>query len=107
VRCRDVVNYEFFGVFSVCRFPPTVFFLVGHQTITAYSRMGHRQKTIICCFDPRSPHITAFQIHERIYRKIHLDEEDILMIQTDGTRRQVFIRFKHSMRLHNVMIATK
>ena len=28
------------------------------------ARMSDRHNTIVCCFDPRSPRITAFHIHE-------------------------------------------
>jgi hypothetical protein len=68
--------------------------------------MGDRQNTIVFCFDPRNPRITAFQVHEWIFEKLHLDEEDIRMIQIDGTRRQVFIKFTHSTLLHNVLTET-
>jgi hypothetical protein len=68
--------------------------------------MGDRQNTIVRCFDPRSPRITAFQIHEWIFEKLRLDEEDIRMTQIDGTRRHVFIKFTHSTHLHSVLTET-
>ena len=74
--------------------------------MTTDSRMSDRQNIILCCFDPRSPRITAFHIHEWIYEKLQLDEEDILMIQIDGTR-QVFIKFTNSTRMQSVLTETK
>jgi hypothetical protein len=68
--------------------------------------MGDRQNTIVCCFDPRSPRITAFQIHDWIFETLRLDEEDIRMIPIDGTRRHVYIKFTHSTRLHRVLSET-
>jgi hypothetical protein len=32
----------------------------------------------------KSPRISAFNIHEWIYEKLHLPEEDLNMIQIDG-----------------------
>jgi hypothetical protein len=69
-------------------------------------KMGDRQNTIVCCFDPRSPRITAFQIHEWIIVTLRLDEEDIRMIHIDGTRRHVYIKFTHSTRLDRVRSET-
>jgi len=49
--------------------------------------------TIVCGFDPRSPRVNAFRIHEWIYENLHIAEENIRMIQIDGTRRRVYIKF--------------
>lgn len=46
--------------------------------------MGDRQNAIVCVFDPKSPRISAFQIHERINETLRLQESDIRMIQMDG-----------------------
>jgi hypothetical protein len=74
--------------------------------MTKDSMVSDRQNTIVCCFNPRSPRITAFHIHEWIYEKLRLDEEDIRMIQIDGTR-QVFIKFTNSTRMQSVQSETK
>ena len=55
--------------------------------------MSDRQNTLVCVFDTRSPRIPAFHIHEWIYEKMKIPEHDIRMIQIDGTRRNVFIKF--------------
>ena len=51
--------------------------------------MNDRLNTIVCAFDPRSPRISAFNIHERIHDNMRLAEEDIRAIQVDGPRRRV------------------
>ena len=55
--------------------------------------MGDRHNTIVCCFDPRSPQITAVNIHEWIYECLHMPEENIRMLQIDGARRRIYIKF--------------
>jgi hypothetical protein len=53
--------------------------------------MGEGQNKIVCIFDMRSPRIAAYNIHEWIYAKLRLQEDEIRMIQTDGSRRRVYI----------------
>jgi len=65
--------------------------------------MGERQNTIVCCFDPRSPRINAFHIHEWIYEHLHLQKESIGMIQIDGARRYVYITFNDEECMNKVL----
>jgi hypothetical protein len=46
-------------------------------------------------FDVKSPRISAYSIHEWIFETLHIAEEDLLMIQIDGPRRHVYIKYKH------------
>jgi hypothetical protein len=69
--------------------------------------MSDRKNTILSCFDLKSPLITAFQIREWIHEKLHLEEEEIRMIQLDGSRRQVFINFAKGGRMLDVISDTK
>jgi hypothetical protein len=55
--------------------------------------MTDRRNTIVCIFDPTSPRISAFQIHEWIYEQLHLPEHDVRMVQIDGPRRRVYMKF--------------
>jgi hypothetical protein len=55
--------------------------------------MGERQNAIVCVFDPRNPTLSAYQIHERIHEQLKVREQDIRMIQVDGPRRSVYIKF--------------
>jgi hypothetical protein len=54
--------------------------------------MAERLNTTVCTFDPASPKITAFEIHEWIHNTLRIPEQNVTMIQVDGIRRQVFIR---------------
>jgi hypothetical protein len=65
--------------------------------------MSDRQNTIVYRFEPRSPRISAFQIHEWIYENIKLEEEDISMIKIDCTRRHVFIKFTNTTHMIEVL----
>jgi hypothetical protein len=66
-----------------------------------------RQNTIVCCFDLRSPRITAFHIHEWIHTALRLAEDDVQMIQIDGPRRRVYIKFISNMRMQEVLLGTR
>ena len=65
--------------------------------------MSDRQKTLVCNFDPRSPRISAHDIHEWIYDTLRLPEEDITMIQIDGIKRRVLIKFSHESRMEEIL----
>jgi hypothetical protein len=80
--------------------------LVGKQTEVG-ERMTDRQNTIVCCFDLRSPRIIAFHIHEWIHMALRLAEEDVQMIQIDGPRRRVYIKFISNMRMQEVLLETR
>lgn len=60
-----------------------------------------------CVFDLRSPRITAYQIHEWIYEELKLPENDVHMIQIDGPRQRVFIKFANNERLQSTLQTTK
>ena len=55
--------------------------------------MVDRQSTTVRIFDLKSPRISAFQIHEWIHVNLCLQESDIRMIQIDGPRCRVYIKF--------------
>jgi hypothetical protein len=76
---------------------------VSKINLESERRMSNRQNIIVCRFEPRSPRIIAFHIHEWIYEKLRLDEEDICMIQINDTRRQVFIKFINTSRMIEVL----
>jgi hypothetical protein len=58
--------------------------------------MGERQNTLTCSFGPKSPRISAFEIHEWIHEQLKIPEHEVAMIQIDGPKRQVFIKLKYS-----------
>jgi hypothetical protein len=65
--------------------------------------MNDRRITIACIFDLNSPRITAYQIPDCIYEKLQLPEEEVRMIQIDGPKRQVYIKFATSEQTHVVL----
>jgi len=54
--------------------------------------MSEHRNTLACCFDPTSPQLTAFDIHEWIHSQLQVSERSVLVIQIDGTCSQVFIK---------------
>ena len=68
--------------------------------------MGERCNTVVCCFDPRSPRINAFQVHEWIYDSLQLPEEKIRMTQIDGFKRSVYIKFSKEDGIYDLQRAT-
>jgi len=55
--------------------------------------MSERKNTLVCTFDPHKPRISAFDIHEWIYKQLHVPENAKNMVQVEGPRRQVYINF--------------
>ena len=66
-----------------------------------------RHKTLVCSFDPRSPSITVYDIHEWIHDTLRLAEEDITMIRVDGLKRRVFIKFAKENRMKEILEETE
>ena len=62
---------------------------VGCNNVT----MEDRRNTIVCIFYLQSLRISAYQIHEWFHDELHLQEEDVRMIQIDWTQRQVYVKF--------------
>jgi hypothetical protein len=56
--------------------------------------MADRQNTVVCTFDASSPRITAFDFHEWIFAEFRIPERQILAIQVDVIKRQVFIKLR-------------
>ena len=73
---------------------------------TQIKNMSDRQNRLVCAFDMRSPRITAYQIHEWIYEKMQLPENDISMIQIDGSKRHVFIKLANTEPMQHVLQET-
>ena len=56
--------------------------------------MCKRNNTIICAFNLRTPRISAYEIHERIYAQMCLNDQEVTMVQIDGPKRHVYINFE-------------
>jgi hypothetical protein len=65
--------------------------------------MAECQNTPVCIFDPRSPRISAYQIHESIYKTMGLLEDDVNMIQIVGSKRRVYIKFVNNQRMTRIL----
>jgi len=65
--------------------------------------MSDRLNTLVCISDPSSPRISANNIHEWINEALRLMEEDIQVIQVDGPRRRVFIKFYNEDRMNEIL----
>jgi len=48
---------------------------------------------MVCSFDATSPRINAHEIHEWLFNDLKVNEHTVLMIQIDGAKRQVFVKF--------------
>jgi hypothetical protein len=66
-----------------------------------------RKDTIVCSFDKTSPKITAYEIHEWIYARLHLESEDVSTIQIDGPIRQVYLKVKQAKIIEDVINRTQ
>ena len=68
--------------------------------------MAERKQTIICMFDHKSPRISAFDIHEWLYEQLHIDESTLTMIQTDGVKRHVYLKFVEDKHVTEILQAS-
>jgi len=55
--------------------------------------MSEGRNTVVFSFGPKSPRISALDIHEWVYEQLHMPENLVTMVQIDGLRRQVYIKF--------------
>jgi hypothetical protein len=68
--------------------------------------MTDRQNTNVCAFDHNRTRIREHQIHYWIYESLKLSQTDVWMIQIDGPRRRVYIKFNNSDRALSVLQET-
>ena len=68
--------------------------------------MGERQNTIVCAFDMQSPRISAYDIHEWIYTQLKLADDEVFMVQIDGSQRHVYIKLREATRVRQVIQMT-
>ena len=78
----------------------------GEKKTSAQCTMDERLNTLVCIFDPRSPRISAYDVHEWIHDQLHVREDTVSAIQINGPKRQVFIKFVDLMHAQEVLNAT-
>ena len=69
--------------------------------------MAERKHTVVCIFEQNSPRISAFEIHEWIYEQLHISEESLNMIQIDGIRRHVYLKFVNELYVTELLRMSK
>jgi len=67
------------------------------------SVMAERLNMVVCTFDPASPRLTAYDIHEWLHAELRIQESQVSMIQIDGIKRQVFIKMVDKDSMHAVV----
>ena len=82
-----------------------------YKWVALYQRIGHKDvrsaRHDIARLRPKRPRISALQIHEWIYEQLHLREEEVHMVEVDGPRRRVFIKFVYHERMQEVIRTTQ
>ena len=69
--------------------------------------MKERRNALVCSFDHQSLRISAYEIHEWLHDVLHVSESTVTMIQIDGPRRQVSIKFVDVQYAHNILQMTQ
>jgi beta-galactosidase/beta-glucuronidase len=72
----------------------------------AIVKMVERRQTIACIFDQNSPRVSAYGTHEWVYEQLHVPEQDLSMIQIDGIKRHVFLKFVDDTAIKDILMTT-
>ena len=64
--------------------------------------MNERHNTLVCAFYLQSLRITAYDTHEWTYDTLSLQENEVAMVQVDGPKRHVYIKFREDKRTQEI-----
>jgi hypothetical protein len=70
------------------------------------ARAGERVNSLFCSFDMNSPRTSAYIIHEWVYNKLGLTDDDLLVLQIDGAHRNVYLKFVTMEKMYSVLQKT-
>jgi len=65
--------------------------------------MAARKNTILCVFDMTSPRISALEVHEWVFETLQVNERLVTMLQIDGARRHVYIKFSEQVEVMRIL----
>ena len=68
--------------------------------------ISDRQNTLVCVFEMNSPRISAYEIHEWIHETMKLQPTDVIMIQIDAPKRQVYLKLRDDKLIHQLLQTT-
>jgi hypothetical protein len=69
--------------------------------------ISERHNTLLCAVDPKRTRVTPYDIHERVYDNMCLRENEVSMVQIDGPRRHVYIKFRDFNRMQDILHLTQ
>ena len=94
---------EFEGVWFTLSCVVLFMFVGDCGQVELRALMAERQNTVVCSFDPSNPRITAYDIHEWFHADLRIQENTVSMVQIDGIKRQVFIKFVAKESVHALL----
>jgi hypothetical protein len=68
--------------------------------------MGERVNTVVCSFHVRSPKTSEYCIHEWINVDLGLADEHLRIIQIDGPRRKIYMKFIFEDKMYDLLKRT-